>query len=141
MDFQGTQYNLGNTIFLVGYTIGQIPSNVALTYVRPRYWFTMMQLAWAVICLSQFAAKNAKTVIILRFFMGVFESSTFVGTHVILGSWYTPKEIGKRSAMFVTAAQIGSMCVSVCRLSLWPVYGCCGCHRADRNETKTVSLA
>lgn len=109
LHFHGKQYNLGNTIFLIGYTIGQIPSNIALTYIRPRYWFSAMQLCWAVICLAQYSAKNVKTVFALRFFMGLFESSTFVGTHAILGSWYTPQEIGKRSAMFVSAAQVGSM--------------------------------
>ncbi|EFX05067.1 pantothenate transporter liz1 [Grosmannia clavigera kw1407] len=109
LHFHGKQYNMGNTIFLIGYTVGQIPSNIALTYIRPRYWFTAMQTCWAVICLAQYSAKNVKTVFALRFLMGLFESSTFVGTHAILGSWYTPKEIGKRSAMFVSAAQVGSI--------------------------------
>lgn len=71
-----------------------------------------MQFAWAILCLAQYAAKNPQTVMGLRFIMGMAESSTFVGMHLIFGSWYTPAEIGKRAALFTSCAQIGSMLVN-----------------------------
>ncbi|TVY92474.1 Pantothenate transporter [Lachnellula willkommii] len=107
--FKGLQYNYVNTLFLVGYTIGQVPSNIALTYISPRIWFTGMQFLWAILCLAQHAAKNPQTVMGLRFAMGMAESSTFVGMHLIFGSWYTPAEIGKCAALFTCCAQIGSI--------------------------------
>ena len=45
----------------------------------------------------------------IRFFQAIFESSTFVGTHYILGSWYTEKELGKRSGIFTASGLAGTM--------------------------------
>jgi len=45
----------------------------------------------------------------IRFFQAMFEASTFVGTHYILGSWYTEKELGKRSGIFTASGLAGTM--------------------------------
>jgi MFS family permease len=45
----------------------------------------------------------------IRFFQGLAESSTFVGTHYILGSWYTERELGKRSGIFTASGLAGTM--------------------------------
>ncbi|CAD0040919.1 unnamed protein product [Aureobasidium pullulans] len=37
------------------------------------------------------------------------ESSTFVGTHYILGAWYTERELGKRSGIFTASGLAGTM--------------------------------
>lgn len=37
------------------------------------------------------------------------ESSTFVGTHYILGSWYKPDELGKRSGIFTSSGLAGTL--------------------------------
>jgi hypothetical protein len=39
LSFRGNQLNQINTVFTVGYTIGQVPCNIALYYVKPRYFF------------------------------------------------------------------------------------------------------
>lgn len=39
LGFVGNQYNMINTCFTVGYVIGQIPSNLSLHYVKPRFFF------------------------------------------------------------------------------------------------------
>jgi ACS family pantothenate transporter-like MFS transporter len=37
--FRGNQLNQINTVFTVGYTIGQVPCNIALYYIKPRIFF------------------------------------------------------------------------------------------------------
>jgi|TARA_R110002003_G_scaffold112_18_gene9709 ACS family pantothenate transporter-like MFS transporter len=39
LGFRGNQLNQINTVFTVGYTIGQVPCNIALYYVKPRIFF------------------------------------------------------------------------------------------------------
>jgi hypothetical protein len=39
LGFKGNQLNQINTVFTVGYTIGQVPCNIALYYIKPRYFF------------------------------------------------------------------------------------------------------
>jgi ACS family pantothenate transporter-like MFS transporter len=46
---------------------------------------------------------------IIRFFQGIFEASCFVGVQWILGSWYKPEEIGKRTAIFTSSGLIGTL--------------------------------
>ena len=39
LKFHGNQLNQINTVFTVGYTIGQVPCNIALYYIKPRIFF------------------------------------------------------------------------------------------------------
>lgn len=55
------------------------------------------------------AAQKPQHIMAIRFFQAIFESSTFVGTHYILGSWYTEKELGKRSGIFTSSGLAGTM--------------------------------
>lgn len=46
---------------------------------------------------------------VIRFFQAFFEASCFVGVQWILGSWYKPSEIGKRTAIFTSSGLAGTM--------------------------------
>jgi ACS family pantothenate transporter-like MFS transporter len=39
LGFKGNQLNQINTVFTVGYTIAQVPCNIALYYIKPRIFF------------------------------------------------------------------------------------------------------
>lgn len=43
---------------------------------------------WGGLTMCTAAAKHPRDIMAIRFFQGMAESSTFVGTHYILGSWY-----------------------------------------------------
>ncbi|PKX89010.1 putative MFS pantothenate transporter [Aspergillus novofumigatus IBT 16806] len=107
--FHGNQLNVINTIFTVGYILGQVPSNLALTYFRPRIFFPVMILLWGGLTMITAAVHNPQGIMAIRFFLGLAESSTFVGTHYILGSWYTEEELGKRSGIFTASGLAGTM--------------------------------
>ncbi|KAF7125439.1 hypothetical protein CNMCM5793_001617 [Aspergillus hiratsukae] len=107
--FHGNQLNVINTIFTVGYILGQVPSNLALTYFRPRIFFPAMILIWGGLTMITAAVHNPQGIMAIRFFLGLAESSTFVGTHYILGSWYTEEELGKRSGIFTASGLAGTM--------------------------------
>ncbi|RDW75283.1 hypothetical protein BP6252_06425 [Coleophoma cylindrospora] len=109
LHFVGNQYNLINTVFTVGYIIGQIPSNLALYHITPRIYFPTMMVIWGALTMITAAAKRPGDIMAIRFFQGLAESSTFVGTHYILGSWYTGAELGKRSGIFTSSGLAGTM--------------------------------
>ncbi|KAE8155167.1 major facilitator superfamily domain-containing protein [Aspergillus avenaceus] len=109
LGFHGNQLNVINTIFTVGYIIGQIPSNLALTYFRPRIFFPAMVLFWGALTMVTAAVHNPQGIMAIRFFLGLAEASTFSGTHYILGSWYTERELGKRSGIFTASGLAGTM--------------------------------
>lgn len=109
LGFQGNQYSISNTLFTVGYIIGMIPNILILQVLSPHHWLPFTAATWAGLAMCLAAAKTPGHVMGIRFLQGVFESSTFAGTHYILGSWYTDTEIGKRSGIFASSAQLGSL--------------------------------
>ncbi|OAX77303.1 hypothetical protein ACJ72_08401, partial [Emergomyces africanus] len=109
LNFQGNQLNLINTVFTVGYILGQVPSNLALIYFKPRIFLPSMMLFWGGLTMVTAAVKSPQSIMAIRFFLGLAESSTFVGTHYILGSWYTERELGKRSGIFTASGLAGTM--------------------------------
>lgn len=68
-----------------------------------------MMLTWGGLTMITAAVHNPQGIMAIRFFLGLAESSTFVGTHYILGSWYTEKELGKRSGIFTASGLAGTM--------------------------------
>ncbi|KAL4932521.1 putative MFS pantothenate transporter [Aspergillus undulatus] len=107
--FEGNQLNVINTIFTVGYILGQVPSNLALTYLPPRLFFPSMVLLWGSLTMVTAAVHSPQGIMAIRFFLGLAEASTFSGTHYILGSWYTERELGKRSGIFTASGLAGTM--------------------------------
>ncbi|KAL0466253.1 major facilitator superfamily domain-containing protein [Neurospora intermedia] len=109
LSFRGNQLNQINTCFTIGYVLGQIPSNLSLHYIPPRIFFPGMMVLWAGLTMVTAAARHPGDIMAIRFFQGVAESTTFVGTHYILGSWYTEQELGKRSGVFTASGLAGTM--------------------------------
>ncbi|KAG9650181.1 MFS general substrate transporter, partial [Aureobasidium melanogenum] len=109
LNFKGNQLTQINTVFTVGYVIGQIPSNLALYYIKPRIFFPSMLLVWGALTMVTAATHNPQSIMAIRFFQALAESSTFVGTHYILGAWYTERELGKRSGIFTASGLAGTM--------------------------------
>jgi len=109
LSFRGNQLNQINTVFTVGYVIGQIPSNLALYYIPPRIFFPSMMVVWGGLTMVTASVQSPGSIMAIRFFQGIAESTTFVGTHYILGSWYTARELGKRSGIFTASGLAGTM--------------------------------
>ncbi|KIK65407.1 hypothetical protein GYMLUDRAFT_38859 [Collybiopsis luxurians FD-317 M1] len=86
-----------------------IPNNLMLQVVPPRIWLPLCQVVWGVLTFCTSAVQNVQQIYAIRFFQGLAESSTFVGTHYILGSWYKPGELGKRSGIFTSSGLAGTL--------------------------------
>ncbi|KAH6892539.1 putative allantoate permease [Thelonectria olida] len=105
----GNQLVTSTSIWTVGYVIGQIPSNLLLTRVSPRWVIPSLEVGWGIATICTSAVKSYKALYALRFLVGLFESGFYPGIHYMLGSWYTPREIGKRAMIFWLAGSIGTM--------------------------------
>ncbi|KAF1842235.1 major facilitator superfamily transporter [Cucurbitaria berberidis CBS 394.84] len=103
------EINLIDTAWTVGYVIGQIPSQIVLTKVRPSIWVPSCELVWTMLTFCLAAAKTSNHVIAIRFFIGLAESIFYPAAHTILGSWYKPSELGKRACIFHASSAAASM--------------------------------
>ncbi|KAJ4377343.1 hypothetical protein N0V83_000168 [Neocucurbitaria cava] len=109
LHFHGNQYNLLTTFFTCGYLVGQIPSQFLLTRIRPSVYLPTVELLWSILTFCFAAVPNVKTVFALRFLLGMLESPFAVGVLTLMGSWYTPRELSKRIAIFYSASYAASM--------------------------------
>ena len=92
-----------------GYVIGMIPSQIALTKVRPGIYIPICELIWTVLTCFLALAKTAKQVMGLRFLIGLSESVFYPAVHLILGSWYKPSELGKRAGIIYAVGSAAGM--------------------------------
>ncbi|KAH9951851.1 MFS general substrate transporter [Amylocystis lapponica] len=119
LHMHGTQFNKFNTLFTCGYIIGMVPNNLMLQRVSPRIWFPTMQIVWGILTFCLSVVKNVNQVYAIRFLQGIAESSTFVGTHYVLGSWYKRGELGKRSGLFTSSGLIGTLFSGVLQAAVY----------------------
>ncbi|KAH8124975.1 hypothetical protein FP744_10004928 [Trichoderma asperellum] len=105
----GNQLNYMQTCWTVGYVVGQIPSNILLTRIRPSIWIPSCEVTWAVLTILMVKCNNAQQIYVLRFFIGLAESTFYPGMQYIIGSWYRKDELAKRSCIFHTSSAIGTM--------------------------------
>lgn len=109
LKMHGNDLNYLTTYWTIGYIIGQFPSQMVMTKVPPSIWLPACEILWSVFTIGIAGAKNLETVYALRFFVGLFEASAYCGIMTILGSWYTPAELGKRSCIFQASSSAAQM--------------------------------
>jgi ACS family pantothenate transporter-like MFS transporter len=72
-----------------------------------------MVVVWATLTMCTAAVKTYHQLMAVRFILGAVEASTYCGTLYIIGSWYKPLEIAKRTAIFTASGQAGTMFAGV----------------------------
>lgn len=139
----GNQLVTSTSIFTVGYVIGQIPSNLLLTRISPRWVIPAVQDNDSLCCdtradysyslrsdgvllpcvhlpsshirhYTPCASSSAYLSITHKALMTLHpliarRSGFYPGIHYLLGSWYTPQELGKRAMVFWLAGSIGQL--------------------------------
>ncbi|KAH7390543.1 major facilitator superfamily domain-containing protein [Pyrenochaeta sp. MPI-SDFR-AT-0127] len=113
LNLEGNQYSILLAMFTAGSCVGQIPHALIIQKVAPRFWLPFTLIVWSGLTMCSAACKTYSQLCVIRFFQGFFEASLYSGTIYILGSWYKPLEIAKRTAIFTAIGQIGSMFAGV----------------------------
>ncbi|CUM65337.1 uncharacterized protein PRCAT00002972001 [Priceomyces carsonii] len=109
LNFHGIQYNWLSTWYYIGYIIGQVPSQIAISYIRPSIWLPANEILYAAFVMAMAGAKDVKTLYAFRFFIGLFESTAYVGIMTLLSNFYLPDELGKRTCIFQTSSSAAQM--------------------------------
>jgi len=93
---KGTNFNTAISILFVGYILGQVPSNLVLTRVRPSLYIPGFACLWGAVSACTAAADSYPHLVVIRFFLGITEAPFFPGILFFLSSWYTKKELALR---------------------------------------------
>ncbi|KAL1874328.1 hypothetical protein Daus18300_003692 [Diaporthe australafricana] len=77
LQMYGNELVTSTSIYTVGYVIGQVPSNLLLTRVSPRWVIPMLECRWGVATICTAAVKSYRSLYALRFLVGLFESGFY----------------------------------------------------------------
>lgn len=111
LNITGEQYVWLTQLFSAGYCTSGAVTTLILTKVRFSRMIPILEFLWGLMCLLVYRAENFRTVAGLRFVQGVCEGAAWPAIHYALGSWYTPKELGKRTGIY-TASGIAGVVLS-----------------------------
>lgn len=109
LGLRGSQYNTAVSILFVGYTLGQIPSNMVITRVRlPPWYMAGFMMAWAVVSSLTAVVRNYTGALLTRFFLGVVEAPYYPGALYTLSAFYTRKELATRISILYSGNILAS---------------------------------
>ncbi|KAF8481298.1 MFS general substrate transporter [Russula ochroleuca] len=100
------QYLVALTAFFFPYALLEVPSNLALKYLRPPRWLPFIVFVWGIAMTCHGFAHNYGDLIGLRCLLGLAEAGLYPGIVFYLSCWYKRSELGSRIAVFFSAATI-----------------------------------
>ncbi|KAF6810846.1 hypothetical protein CSOJ01_06061 [Colletotrichum sojae] len=108
LNMSSTEYQTSVSILFVGYILGQIPSNMLITRIRPSLFMAGAMALWAVVSTLTAIAKDFKGLLLTRFFLGITEAPFYPGALYMLAMFYTRQEIATRISILFTANICGT---------------------------------
>ena len=87
LELYGNELNYFTTYFNIAYCLMLIPSQIIMTYVRPSYWLSGLEIGWGVLTGLMATVRSARQVYVLRVFLGLCESSAWPGMITLLMHW------------------------------------------------------
>jgi ACS family tartrate transporter-like MFS transporter len=109
LGFTATQYGLGAGILFIGYTVFEIPSNLALYSIGARRWIARIMITWGVVSVATAFVYDANSYYIARFALGVAEAGFFPGVAYYLAAWFPTQYRTRMLAWFLVAIPLSSV--------------------------------
>lgn len=118
LGLSSTQYQTCISILFVGYILGQLPSNMIMTRVRPSWYMGAFMMAWAVVSALTALAKDFTGLLLTRFFLGIVEAPYYPGALYMLSIFYTRKELATRISILYSVSPSSLEGLALRRISL-----------------------
>src|SRR5215470_16865594 len=90
-------------IFFLGYSIFQVPSNLALQRVGARRWMAGIMVLWGIVSCCMIFAHTPRGFYRLRFILGLAEAGFFPGIILYMKCWFPATARARAVAWFMTA--------------------------------------
>jgi sugar phosphate permease len=103
------QFGLLAGIFFLGYSLFEIPSNLALHKIGARIWIARILITWGAVAMLTGFVKNVPQLYVARSLLGVAEAGFFPGIILYLTYWFRQREQAQAIALFMTALPVTSV--------------------------------
>lgn len=120
----GYRFNWALTVFYIPYLLVEVPSNVLLKYLGPRFYLPGLVLGFGFVSMCTAFVKDFNELCVARAFLGVFEGGAMPGIAFFLSSFYKRQELYFRVGIYVSAASMagafgGLLATGLSRIPSW----------------------
>lgn len=102
----GTDYNIAIMVFYIPVILFEIPSNMMLSRIQPRYWISGLVLGFGLSVTMAGFCSNFAGLIATRILVGAFEAGMLPGCLYLLSSWYRRHELLTRMSIFMVSTDL-----------------------------------
>src|ERR1700744_3244776 len=103
-----TAYGLGASLFVIGYVLFEVPSNMLLYKVGARRWIARIMISWGLATAAMVLVGNEWQFYTLRFIIGAMEAGFAPGVLYYLTLWFPTAYRGRiTSLLFLASAFSG----------------------------------
>jgi MFS family permease len=99
-----TAYGLGASLFVVGYVLFEVPSNLMLYRVGARRWIARIMISWGIATAAMVFVKADWQFYGLRFVIGAMEAGFAPGILYYLTLWFPAAFRGRATSLFFVAS-------------------------------------
>ncbi|KAF9426306.1 hypothetical protein BGZ76_002819 [Entomortierella beljakovae] len=99
---------LGTTVFVIFFSLFEIPSNMVIRRVGPHRWIPFLMCLWGLATAGQVFLHNRASFLICRAFVGMFEAGYIPGIAVYLTTYYKREEMALRLSIFWSTLAIAN---------------------------------
>ena len=127
LSLSDTAYGLGASLFVIGYVIFEVPSNLLLYRVGARRWIARIMISWGLATSAMVFVSNEWQFYALRFIVGAMEAGFAPGVLYYLTLWFPESFRGRAtSLLFLASAMAGLVGAPVSGLILGQMNGVLG---------------
>ncbi|HEX7935547.1 MAG TPA: MFS transporter [Paraburkholderia sp.] len=104
-----TAYGLGASLFVIGYVLFEVPSNMFLYKVGARRWIARIMISWGLATAAMVFVSNEWQFYGLRFLIGAMEAGFAPGVLYYLTLWFPPSYRGRITSMLFLASAFSGL--------------------------------
>jgi ACS family tartrate transporter-like MFS transporter len=109
LGFSAAAFGLGASVFFIGYSLFEVPSNLLLVRFGARRWIARIMITWGIIAVAMMFVRTTAQFYALRFLLGVAEAGFFPAIMYYLSQWYPAKLRAVSGARFMIAIPLSGV--------------------------------
>jgi len=102
-------YGLGASLFVVGYVLFEVPSNMMLYRTGARRWIARIMISWGLATAAMVLVSNEWQFYAVRFLIGVMEAGFAPGILFYLSLWFPATFRGRVTSMLFLASALSGI--------------------------------
>ena len=120
----GVRFNWATSIFYIIYMFVEVPSNILLKTIGPRYYLPLLVVGFGLASLCTAFVRDFKELLVARAFLGIFEGGVMPGIAFFISCFYKRNELLLRIGIYVSAASLagafgGLLATGLARIPRW----------------------